>query len=63
MQELPASYLLRVAVERRAAEAREAAVSRLARPGRPVRRAVGLALVQLGERLAAESPLQPAGSR
>ena len=63
-QQLPAGLRLSLAEERRARQAREASEARsaAARPRR-LRTSLGLALVRLGQRLAAEPRLQPARPR
>jgi hypothetical protein len=65
MQQLPAEYRLVLARELRARQAREAADARLATGRRPrrLRTTVGLTLVSLGQRLAAEPRLQPVRPR
>jgi hypothetical protein len=65
MQQLPAEYRLALAQELRARQAREAAQARLAPRRRPrrLRTTLGLSLVRLGQRLAAEPRLQPVRPR
>ena len=63
--QLPSAYRLSLALQQREHQAREASRARLAPSGRPrrFRSAVGLGLVKLGQRLAAEPSLQPARPR
>jgi hypothetical protein len=65
MQQLPAESRLVLAQELRARQAREATDARLAPARRPrrLRTTVGLTLVSLGQRLAAEPRLQPVRPR
>jgi hypothetical protein len=63
-QQLPVQYGLELALELRARQARAVERERLAtEPTRTLRVTVGLGLVRLGQRLAAQPPLQPAGPR
>lgn len=69
MSELSANHRLRLARALREADHRSAHDARLARraagahpPRSPLRRTLGRSLVRLGERLAAEPPLEPARS-
>jgi hypothetical protein len=65
LQQLPPEYRLTLALGRREREARAAALARLAapRPPRRLRRTVGLGLVRVGRRLAAEPTFRPATTR
>ena len=64
-QQLPAAYRLDLALDLRERQAREAARLRQVPNGPPnrVQLAVGLRLVRLGQRLAAEPSFQPARPR
>jgi len=64
-QQLPTAYRLELALELRERQAREVARLREVPPGPPnrIQVAVGLTLVRLGQRLAAEPSFQPARPR
>ncbi len=64
-QQLSFEQRLGLTLELREHQAREAAQARLVQPGPPrrLRSVVGLSLVRLGQRLAAEPSLQPARPR
>jgi len=64
-QLLTAEQRLSLAIERRAVEARAASLARSSTPGRPnaFRSSLGLTLIEVGRRLAAEPRTQPARPR